>query len=66
MKRLVLSTLSLSLLAAAGAAQAQNSVTLYGVIDESLTYVNHATTDGDHLVALGNSSAGDLAGTRLA
>jgi predicted porin len=65
MKRLVLSTLSLSLLAAAGAAQAQNSVTLYGVIDESLTYVNHATTDGDHLVALGNSSAGDLAGTRF-
>ena len=65
MKRLVLSTLSLSMLAAAGAASAQNSVTLYGVIDESLTYVNHANTNGDHLVALGNSSAGDLAGTRF-
>lgn len=65
MKRLVLSTLSLSLLAAAGAAQAQNSVTLYGVIDNSLTYVNHANANGDHLVSLGNNSGGDLAGTRF-
>ena len=65
MKRLVLSTLSLSLLAAAGAASAQNSVTLYGVIDESLTYVNHANANGNHLWALGNTSAGDLAGSRF-
>ncbi|CAM2141093.1 Porin [Pararobbsia alpina] len=64
MKRLVLSTLSLSLLAAAGAASAQNSVTLYGVIDESLTYVNHANGN-QKLWALGNSSAGDLAGSRF-
>jgi predicted porin len=64
MKRLVLSTLSLSMLAAAGAASAQNSVTLYGVIDESLTYVNHANGN-QKLWALGNSSAGDLAGSRF-
>ncbi len=40
MKKLALSTLSLALLGAAGAAQAQSSVTLYGVIDTSITYVH--------------------------
>ncbi|RKP46531.1 porin [Trinickia fusca] len=63
MKKIALSTLSLALLAAAGAAHAQSSVTLYGVIDNSLTYVHNA--DGNkNLWALGNASGGDLSGTR--
>jgi predicted porin len=40
MKKLALSTLSLALLGAAGAAQAQTSVTLYGVIDTSIAFVH--------------------------
>ena len=40
MKKLALSTLSLALLGAAGAAHAQTSVTLYGVIDTSIAYVH--------------------------
>ena len=63
MKKIALSTLSLALLGAAGAAHAQSSVTLYGVIDTSLTYVHNASGD-QHLWALGNASGGDLAGTR--
>ncbi|HVW48777.1 MAG TPA: porin [Trinickia sp.] len=63
MKKIALSTLSLALLGAAGAAHAQSSVTLYGVIDTSLTYVHNASGN-QHLWALGNSSGGDLAGTR--
>ncbi len=42
MKRFALTSLSLALLGAAGAAQAQNSVTLYGVIDAGLSYVSNA------------------------
>ncbi len=63
MKRIALTTLSLALIGATGAAHAQSSVTLYGIIDDSITYVNHA--DGSHnLWALGNSSGGDLSGSR--
>ncbi|WP_269506340.1 porin [Burkholderia sp. IMCC1007] len=40
MKKLALSTLSLALLGAAGAAHAQSSVTLYGVIDTSIAWVH--------------------------
>ncbi|PCE33675.1 porin [Burkholderia ubonensis] len=40
MKKLALSTLSLALLGAAGAAQAQSSVTLYGVVDTSIAWVH--------------------------
>jgi len=68
MKRLALSTLSLSLLAAASAAQAQTSVTLYGVIDTSLTYVHNtqdAAGNARNLYVLGNSSAGNLSGSRF-
>lgn len=63
MKKIALSTLSLALLGAAGAAQAQSSVTLYGVIDDSITYVHNANGN-KNLWALGNTSGGDLAGTR--
>ena len=59
MKRVALSTLSLALLAAAGAAQAQSSVTLYGTIDTSLQYVSN---DGGHnLFGMGESN---LSGTK--
>ncbi|WP_242539968.1 porin, partial [Trinickia mobilis] len=68
MKKTALSTLSLALLGAAGAAHAQNSVTLYGVIDNSLTYIHNAATNAQgqsqNLWALGNSNSGDLSGTR--
>jgi predicted porin len=47
----------------ASAAHAQSSVTLYGVIDTSLTYVSHAE-GSKNLWALGNSSAGNLSGSR--
>ncbi|WP_321783101.1 porin [Burkholderia pyrrocinia] len=62
MKKLALSTLSLALLGAAGAAHAQSSVTLYGVIDTSIAYVHG--NDGQ-----GNNSwqmlSGNLQGSRF-
>jgi predicted porin len=63
MKRIALSTLSLALLGAASAAHAQSSVTLYGTIDTSITYVQHANGN-NNLWSVGNSSGGDLSGTR--
>lgn len=60
MRKIALSTLSLALLGAASAAQAQSSVTLYGVIDTSITYVRHAA-GSDNLWAMGN---GNLSGSR--
>ncbi|MFC0401263.1 porin [Paraburkholderia rhizosphaerae] len=58
-----LTVMSLAMLGAVGTAHAQSSVTLYGTIDTSLTYVNHAQGSAN-LWALGNSSAGNLSGTR--
>ncbi|RFU44560.1 porin [Paraburkholderia sp. DHOC27] len=63
MKRIALSTLSLALLGAAGVAHAQSSVTLYGTIDTSITYVHNASGNNS-LWSIGNSSGGDLSGTR--
>ncbi|NPT55014.1 porin [Paraburkholderia elongata] len=63
MKRTTFSMISLAALASAGAAHAQSSVTLYGAIDTSLTYVHNAQGN-KNLWALGNSSAGNLSGTR--
>jgi GBP family porin len=42
MNKFVLSSLSLALIGAAGAAHAQSSVTLYGLIDTGLTYTNNS------------------------
>ncbi|MBN3766004.1 porin [Burkholderia sp. Ac-20365] len=42
MKKLVLSTLSLALIGTAGVAHAQNSVTLYGLLDTGLTYSSNS------------------------
>ncbi|SDE15079.1 porin [Paraburkholderia lycopersici] len=64
MKRVALSTLSLALLAAAGAAHAQSSVTLYGVIDESVQWA-HNTMDanGKNANQVG-LAGGNLSGNR--
>jgi predicted porin len=64
MKRSTLSVISMATLAFAGAAHAQSSVTLYGTIDNSITYVHNAAGN-QNLWALGNSSAGNLSGTRF-
>ena len=61
MKRIALSTLSLALLGAAGAAHAQSSVTLYGLIDESIQYVHNANPANDNLF---QTYAGNLQGSR--
>src|SRR5690349_20026219 len=64
MKRITtLSVISMATLACTGAAHAQSSVTLYGTIDTSITYVHNAAGN-QNLWALGNSSAGNLSGTR--
>ena len=61
MKRIALSTLSLALLGVAGVAHAQSSVTLYGVLDESIQYVNNATPKGG---AVTQMFGGNLQGNR--
>jgi predicted porin len=52
---------SLALFGATGLAQAQSSITLYGLIDTSLTYVNRVNANGDSQIGLGN---GNLLGSR--
>ena len=61
MKKLALSTLSLALLGAAGAAHAQSSVTLYGVIDTSITYIHGNAGQGNNSWSMGS---GNLQGAR--
>jgi predicted porin len=56
-----MATISLALLGASGAAQAQSSVTLYGVIDAGLGYVSKANESGDRLYGMIN---GNLSGDR--
>ncbi|PVX84299.1 porin [Paraburkholderia unamae] len=62
MKRVALSTLSVALLAAAGAAHAQSSVTLYGVIDESIQFAHNTGPVGG---AAGSDNFWGLAGGNL-
>ncbi|MEM5383445.1 porin [Paraburkholderia phymatum] len=62
MKRIALSTLSLALLGAAGAAHAQSSVTLYGLIDESIQYVHNANRANQNLWQM---YAGNIQGDRF-
>ncbi|NLP64687.1 porin [Paraburkholderia sacchari] len=62
MKRIALSTLSLAILAVSGAAHAQSSVTLYGVIDESIQWVGHSNVQNKNLVGL---YAGNISGNRF-
>ncbi|MGS0891607.1 porin [Burkholderia stagnalis] len=61
MKKFALSALSLALLGTAGAAQAQSSVTLYGVIDTSITYVHGNDGQGNNSWSMGS---GNLQGSR--
>lgn len=61
MNRTKISLLSLALLGVTGAAQAQNSVTLYGVIDTGISYVSRANENGDHRWGTQN---GNLSGSR--
>jgi predicted porin len=56
------SVVTLALLAAAiKVAYAQSSITLYGILDESIQYTHNATPTGSSLVGL---SSGDVSGTR--
>ena len=61
MKRIALSTLSLALLGATGAAHAQSSVTLYGVLDDAFQYVHNANTNNKSFVGL---VGGNMQGNR--
>ncbi|HEX7932740.1 MAG TPA: porin [Paraburkholderia sp.] len=64
MKRIALSTLSLALLSATGVAHAQSSVTLYGLIDESIQFAhNTVDTAGVNRNQIG-LAAGNLQGSR--
>ncbi|WGS52433.1 porin [Paraburkholderia sp. D15] len=54
MKRIALSTLSLALLGATGVAHAQSSVTLYGVLDDSIQYVSNNGGKSQYQMAAGN------------
>jgi predicted porin len=55
--------LALAVLGAfSSAAQAQTSVTLYGVIDISMNYTTHQDAAGDHVFSLGDSNASTGAG----
>jgi predicted porin len=61
MKKIALSSLSLALLGAAGAAHAQSSVTLYGVLDDSIQFVHNADTQNKNFWGL---VGGNLQGNR--
>ncbi|MBB3260499.1 putative porin [Paraburkholderia bannensis] len=63
MKRVALSTLSLALLAVTGVAHAQSSVTLYGVIDESIQWAHNVDTNGANK-NLYQLAGGNLSGNR--
>jgi predicted porin len=62
MKKIALSTLSLALLGAAGAAHAQSSVTLYGVLDDSIQFVHNADAQNHDFIGM---VSGNLQGNRF-
>ena len=49
------SLIALAVLAASGAAMAQSSVTLFGIVDTNIGYVNHANAAGDSKYGIGTS-----------
>jgi GBP family porin len=65
MKKFVLTSLSLALIGAAGAAHAQSSVTLYGLIDTGLTFSNNSGGERSYQQASGvvNGDRWGLRGT---
>lgn len=62
MKKILLGVLSVSALLSAGSAQAQSSVTLYGIIDEAVRFDTHQNKSGGHLFTMG--SGGEIQGSR--
>jgi len=61
MKKIALSATSLVLIGAAGAAHAQSSVTLYGLVDTAITYVHGNDGTGNNQWSM---SSGNLQGSR--
>ncbi|MDE5144470.1 porin, partial [Paenibacillus larvae] len=51
------SLIALAVLAASGAAMAQSSVTMFGIVDTGVTYVNHANAAGDSVYGLTSSGS---------
>ena len=49
------SLIALAVLAASGAAMAQSSVTLFGIVDANVGYVNHGSANNGSAYGLGNS-----------
>src|SRR6202166_3980772 len=70
MKRVVLSSLAIAMLAAASAAHAQSSVTLYGIIDVGIGYTHNTAVAKSATNNSGNASTqvgfnnGTLSGSR--
>jgi predicted porin len=64
MKRFALTSLSLALLGAAGVAQAQNSVTLYGVVDTGIGYVHNADGNEKEVAMINGNLSGDRWGLK--
>ncbi|WP_341318251.1 porin [Paraburkholderia sp. IMGN_8] len=65
MKRIALSTLSLALLGVTGVAHAQSSVTLYGLIDESIQYAHNTVDSKGHNANQVGLAGGNLQGPRF-
>lgn len=59
MKKATLGATCMGLAGFAASAQAQSSVTLYGIVDAGIEYVNHASADGSatHLVSGGKNTS---------
>ena len=65
MKRIALSSLALAMLGATSLAQAQSSVTLYGIIDSSVAYShNNATPNGNAASKFSMMGSGAMSGDR--
>ena len=64
MKRFALTSLSLALLGVAGTAQAQNSVTLYGVVDTGIGYVHNADGNQHQWGMIAGNLSGDRWGMK--
>ncbi|KAA0079579.1 porin [Trinickia soli] len=62
MKKILLGLLSISAMASSGAAWAQSSVTLYGIIDEAVRFDTHQNASGGKLFTMG--SGGEIQGSR--
>ena len=66
MKKTTLATLSLAMLGATGAAHAQSSVTLYGIVDTGITFMhNVANSSGVNQGNQVSMSSGNLSGNRF-